>query len=638
MLNTLQIFNGVKTTRDYSVVMGLSKSAWYTALTNEHTVVYSENVNYYRLFDRIRIEAKYETIRTCPYGCLILRDEDGSDYDKFYFWIDEVKLLKQGCLTERDSGDVIISQNDVLELTIAEDVWANNYSEIMLRDSYVERRHMPRWENIGTDLSPVWKPVYYANAGQGVEGAYTLETREDAYKNILEEDFDWDPLGDGPEKATAKMFFVQISVLKSDGQTKIYGIPIGVTTSENYSWYINITENPSGNGYKFYLLNDIIDGTFYDDAGITADNVQSIVIYPMMSNLLDSVTFNHSVTPPTAVINLQPLNMMSSAFFNGHTKLYYDINTMQSYYRAAHRAQEKSVTVIAPDHEAAPATPGEYTDDHEPMMFLAPARIRKVVTSLGGEVFTVPDVAAFKDVISMLDLSELSSGSVFVYFGSDIIEANALGACGVLDCATLPIFNSAWKSYEAINKIGDEIAYNAKQMQTFANGAAGTASNAIVGGAIGGVLGGAANIITGIVGTGSAMYGNAEELRAKQVTIKNSPCNVKSTGSGLTAAVEGLVSMDYVTLKMDEQSTEKLRQMYYWFGYHVNRTFRGTISLYTRELFDFIKTNGAKVDGRIMSEARKQIADIFDRGVTIYHTTSGYTSIGDSTMLQNDEV
>ena len=190
MLNTLQIFNGVKTTRDYSVVMGLSKSAWYTALTNEHTVVYSENVNYYRLFDRIRIEAKYETIRTCPYGCLILRDEDGSDYDKFYFWIDEVKLLKQGCLTERDSGDVIISQHDVLELTIAEDVWANNYSEIMLRDSYVERRHMPRWENIGTDLSPVWKPVYYANAGQGVEGAYTLETREDAYKNILEEDFD----------------------------------------------------------------------------------------------------------------------------------------------------------------------------------------------------------------------------------------------------------------------------------------------------------------------------------------------------------------------------------------------------------------------------------------------------------------
>ena len=636
MLNTLQIFDGVKTTRDYSIVTDKSKSGWYTILTANHTIVFSKNVNYYRLFDTIRIEASYETIRKCPYGCLILRDEDGVDYDRFYFWIDDVKLLKQNAQTERDTYDVIQSQTDVLELSISEDVWANNSGNFELYDSYVERRHMPRWKNEGTALNPDWKPIYYPNAGQGVEGAYVLEAREDAYKNTLSE-FSWDPYAEGSEPAVAKMFFVQINVLKTSGQSKFYVIPVGVVNSENYSRPILIYVNPNGgNNYPFYSLFDIIDGTFYTDAGITADNVQSIVIYPMASNLLDSVTFD-ATTPisPKATINVQPMSYMSTSVFSGHTKYYYDVDSSQTYFRSAHRAQSNSVTVVTPNHNASPGTPGTYMDEHEPMMYFAPARQRKVVTSMGGEIFTVPDVAALKDVISLIGLSEISSGSVFVFFGTDIVEANALGACGVVDCATLPIFNSAWKSYEAISKIGDEIAYNAKQMQTLANGAAGTASNAIVGGAIGGAIGGVANIITGIVGTGTAMYGNEEELRAKQVTIKNSPCNVKSTGSGMTAATEGLVSLEYITLKMDEQSMEKLRQMYYWYGYHVNRMIKGTISLHTRSKFDYIKTNGAKVKGTIPSSAAKQLSEIFDRGVSIFHS---YDNIGVSTLYENDEV
>ena len=97
MLNTLQIFDGVKTTRDYSVVQDNTKQNWYNILTANHTIVFSKNVNYYRLPDVIRIEAKYETIRSCPYGCLILRDEDGSDYDRFYFWI----YLFPRCLLSR---------------------------------------------------------------------------------------------------------------------------------------------------------------------------------------------------------------------------------------------------------------------------------------------------------------------------------------------------------------------------------------------------------------------------------------------------------------------------------------------------------------------------------------------------------
>ena len=98
------------------------------------------------------------------------------------------------------------------------------------------------------------------------------------------------------------------------------------------------------------------------------------------------------------------------------------------------------------------------------------------------------------------------------------------------------------------------------------------------------------------------------------------------------------VDFFYITLKMDEQSMEKLRFMYYWFGYHVNRTFKGDIDLHTRTKFDFIKTSRAKVKGDLTAGAAKQIGAIFDAGVTIYHGPEGYALIGTGDMVSNDEV
>ena len=156
----------------------------------------------------------------------------------------------------------------------------------------------------------------------------------------------------------------------------------------------------------------------------------------------------------------------------------------------------------------------------------------------------------------------------------------------------------------------------------------------MMGGPGGAVLG----LASGILGTVSGVYGNDVELDAKRVQIRNSPCNVKSTGSGYTNISWGLLDAHYVTLKMDDQSMEKLRFMYYWFGYHVNRTFKGDIDLHTRTKFDFIKTSRAKVKGDLTAGAAKQIGAIFDAGVTIYHGPEGYALIGTGDMVSNDEV
>ena len=276
----------------------------------------------------------------------------------------------------------------------------------------------------------------------------------------------------------------------------------------------------------------------------------------------------------------------------------------------------------APDHGAA-SEAGEYLDEHEPMMFMSPARVRKVVTAFGGEVFTVPDIAAFKSTFCLKNMFDMNSAITYVFAGSDIEEANAIGALGVLEAATLPIWNSAWKSYEAINKVGDEIAYNAKQMQTVGGGLANAGLSGAGGFLMGGPIGGVLGLAGGLLGTATGAYGNAEELRAKQVTVKNSPCLVKSGGSGLGAYVTGLIDVKYITLKIDDVSFEKLRSVYYWYGYQIRRMFKGTVDLHTRSKFDYLKTNGAKVRGSLSAGAAKQIAGIFDAGVTIYHGEAG---------------
>jgi hypothetical protein len=183
------------------------------------------------------------------------------------------------------------------------------------------------------------------------------------------------------------------------------------------------------------------------------------------------------------------------------------------------------------------------------------------------------------------------------------------------------------------------MVFNAKQLQSVASGIGNTAMQSVVGAFMGGGPAGAVlGVASGILGTASNLYGNDVELEAKRIQIRNSPCNIKSGGSGLGAYLCDYLDVLYVTLKLDDVSMEKLRFMYYWFGYHVNRTFKGDIDLHTRTKFDFIKTSRAKVKGDLTAGAAKQIGAIFDAGVTIYHGPEGYALIGTGDMVSNDEV
>ena len=633
-LNSLTLFKNVKITPDYSVVHDFTPDEWRNFLLGQNEdshsaadIVWSNHLklNYYRVPDVIRIEGNYDDIRTATYGML----EDGmwndeqpakTSFKYVFFWIRNVRLITQRSNDHTEGQRTVF--DDVVELEIDVDTWSTyGISSFQLYDSYVERRHMKRWNKVTVGNTVTYKPIYYPNAGQGIEGAYTKEDSQDLTKPVTFEGYDdtFDPR------------FIIVFTLQKSGEAKIY-IGLDVEKRSNFAPVYELYDQ----NIKYFGIEQILDGSFFTAAGITQENVQSITVVPYLAGLKDCLRLGFA----GGIFYLyfdetDPRFRDFSAAHGSNNVAWLTLNFGMQRLYAMMQYIYADMDVIQPDHDV-PAL-GFYTDKHEPMMYMSPARVRKVVTAFGGEVFTIPDIAAFKSTFCLRNIFDMNSALTYVFAGSDIEEANAIGALGVLEAATLPIWNSAWKSYEAINKVGDEIGYNARQMQTIGGGLTGAGLSAAGGFLMGGPAGAALGLIGGITGTVTGAYGNAEELRAKQITIKNSPCNVKSGGSGLGAYVIGLIDARYITLKIDDVSYEKLKFMYYWYGYHVNRVFNGTVDLHTRSKFDFIKTNGAKVRGALTAGAASQIAAIFDNGVTIYHGVDGYDMIGSGTMLENDE-
>ena len=653
-LNELKLFKNVKITPDYSVVHDMDPDTWRQYLTGElypvnpdwnndsPEILFSQTVNYYRMPETIRIEGNYDDLRKATYG--FLHDPTGvvnPSFGTVFFFVNDVRLLKQHSNQVTAGGDVTVQ--DVCELDISIDVWSSYGGKFELYDSYVERRHMPRWKNEGTTENPDWKPIYYPNAAQGVEGAYKVENIEKLVKGKEFAGTRLNPvLYDIPDPTKNYEVGLEIGImtyLSREGELKILafaGCLVSPTDSDK-DHSANFMVWFGDNGFK-WVVNPFTATTerFLTAVGLSADFIQSFNVFKAPQALQEqlSTTVDGQVLCPS-------LGYKERVTIDDTEMIYFNLIGGADFLGDLMVPTPCSINPITPDKshvDVDDVDSSRYYDEHEPMMYYNPARDRKVIASLGGELFDVPDIVAFEDQMYIANMIDIASMNQSVGVKENASESNALGAFGLVTPPSLPIFNSAWRSYEAISKVSDTMMYNAKQLQTVGGGLTSTALGGVGGFTQGGPAGAIAGIVSGIVGTGLSYYGNDVELQAKQLQIKNSPCNVKSTGTGFTNAYLGLIDCYYATLKLDDQSMEKLRFMYYWYGYHVNRTFKGDIDLHTRTKFDFIKTSRAKVKGDLTAGAAKQIGAIFDQGVTIYHGPEGYALIGTGDMVSNDEV
>lgn len=640
ILPTISLYRNVKITRDYSVVHDMNQGDWMRYLENINDVqggdpsppsrIYSRGVNYYRLPDVIRLEGRYDLIRTATYG--MLSYIEGPENHIYFFWVDSVRLVKASV---NDTG----TRNDVVELTVSADVWSNKFTDCQLYDTFIARRHELRWFRDHTDPDDpdawVYHPRYFPNAADDVGGAY-------------------EPEGD-PQDLTAPLEFpgvsgefdlrfIVINALDNDGKQRII---IGCNATNETGVEYPVYTQPNGNKAIFSLgelMAGDVFGTETGDTGIGASEVQSITVTPFIEAINGAVNIdsnNHLYIKDSYIPFASNFNVVEDNvnYIEANTSLAELQSGLYSFHQ--HDVDPKLPRwVYIPNNPFAE----EYSDRNEPMLYRSPARIRRVTSGMGGTIVEVPDIDAFRETYTCQNIFELDQAIVVVFGGGLIEKANALGNIGTIVGASLPIFSSAWKEYQAIQKAGDDIAFNAQQVSTvigtFTGAGAGMAGGAIAGasgGPVGAAAGAAVGVIGGVVGGATKYWSNSENLRARRETIKNSPCNVKSGGAGLGAYIKDYIDVHYQPLKLDQVSLEKLRTQYYYFGYNINMIIPGTIDTKIRKYFDYIETRGAHIKGHVNAEEGQRIADIFDRGVRIYHGADGYKMIDAGMNMENPE-
>lgn len=641
-LNTLTLLKDVKIERDYSVVHDMTPQQWYEYLTsedNQSNILYQETVNYYRVPDVIRIEANFDQVRKATYGILTSTPAPGEtpSFTHIFIWIDDVRLVRQRAAV--DEGSVTVY--DTIELTVDTDVWSTNQGRFTLYDSYIERRHADRWtKRYDSDLGEyVFDPKYYPEAADPVGGAYAPEGVQDLTPPT--EITGWD---------TFDLRFIIVNVLDNDGNQR-FVIGCDAMSEFHHPQRVWLIYN-GGNGVYLFGLKEVMDGSLFTAASIDASYVQSITVVPYLAGL--DQTLKKGTEGGVDYLYLDDSMLIFNQFFNGGGAgtpgggcgwIYPKNNSLGLLQSSMYAVKGATVDPSAPDFVCDPLNPlaAQYNDKNEPMLFRSPARIRKVVSGMGGTIIDVPDIEAFRDYYTCQNLFEMDSAITIVFGGTNIENANALGNLGTAIAPSLPIFESAWKTYQAIQKAGDDIAYKAQQVSTIVGTVTGAGAGAI-GGAIAGAAGGPVGAVGGAVGgsVGGIVQGitkywsNSENLRAKHEIIKNSPCTVQSGGSGLGAMVKDYIDVHYMVLKLDDISFAKLRTQYYYYGYNIGGVTPGTVQLKTRRYFDYIETRGAKIRGVNAGDTRK-IAEIFDRGVRIYHGSEGYDQIGGGMTLENYE-
>lgn len=639
-LNTIYLYRDVKITRDYSVVHDLTPGQWFNYLKAHGTQVDVEDVNYYRVPSVIRIEGVFNNLRKATYGMFFGKDQtDGGVTNPtlpyYFFWVDEVRLVKQGS-QPADNQDPPVYNKDVVELVISPDVWSNKWTDAKVTDTYVERMHVKRWDTSTTPPTP----YYYPDAGQGVDGAYELESETDL---------------DPATKLTAsgieyevRTRFICVSAVDTSGNLKLYVSPYataryeapGVSYDLYYVYYVT-----EGDTWRGMGPDHLFDGTMFAAMGITASYVQSVFVLdelPGESGFIDAYVDNNDMIQVR--INASHLTSRldmacRTTTHNGEKVFWMEYNTPSvSGMALMGNDITKSVTPVAPSYNASPTA---YDEKMEPMLFRSPARIRRLTSGIGGNLVDIPDLRAFDTSVTTKNMVDVNTAVTFVFMGDDIRKANAEGCLASSPAPTLPIYSSAWREYEAISKAGDEMAFNAQQMSALANGVTNATLGVGMGVMSGGPAGGILSAIGAVVGSGVNMWANDESFRAKQLTIRNSPSVVKSGGSGLAAIMkDDLVDIFYTTLKIDSKSYDALKTQYHYYGYFIRKMVPGDVKskMSTRKYFNFVETKGARVSGNLNAADSQQIAAILDRGVTIYHGTDGYAQIGTGMALENYEV
>jgi hypothetical protein len=205
------------------------------------------------------------------------------------------------------------------------------------------------------------------------------------------------------------------------------------------------------------------------------------------------------------------------------------------------------------------------------------------------------------------------------YLGDDILKQKVSLENGLIsnDPQDMPILTDLLSAYLQGNRNSLNNQLHALQFKGLAETISGTGSTLISASLMGakGALTGLANVGENI---GSTYYG-IMGINAKLKDIENTPPNLSKLGSNTYFDYgNGYTGLWIIKKEITEEYRKKLTDFFKLFGYKVNEV--KLPNLHTRQSYNFVKTIGANITGNIPNEQLSNLKEVFDKGITLWHT------------------
>lgn len=225
----------------------------------------------------------------------------------------------------------------------------------------------------------------------------------------------------------------------------------------------------------------------------------------------------------------------------------------------------------------------------------------------------------YEDFASQIDIKIKTSFSVKQ--GQSIIPLNYKGETEYTDESIdisniqneMPLRTDAWRTYLSQNK------------NSMISGIATSAVQSVAGIGIGLATGGLGFAVAGSQALGAIGQGVNQFARVQD--MKNSPDKVNDTQLDLVADyIKKGINIYINRYELRDQFKQLLFEYFHHYGYSSNEFKIPNIK--SRYYFNYIKTRGCILSSNIDEEAKQEICNIFDKGVTIWHYRDSQTFKG----------
>ena len=258
----------------------------------------------------------------------------------------------------------------------------------------------------------------------------------------------------------------------------------------------------------------------------------------------------------------------------------------------------------------------------------------------------IPDACTFgtdESIIKVRTLISSAGLTDIIAYGNMpdafIGKQASIGAESEVVCPTVDVVSSAWQNYVLTQRDSDRKMVNDNNWKN-------AIDNAIFmgyGGSLVASRGASgndttarrqANILTGVtqavgMAVGASVVTSVidahyawEAQKAKEMSIKNTPGAIVSSGNGLQTIL-GCMSDYFLTItRVNGDALSIAYDTFRKYGYLINKYEKPNVK--SRKYFDYILTAGCIIEGSLNGSIKQELATIYDNGITIFH--SDYTS------------